>query len=62
LIWLYASKMPNPLIVFNSSQLMKGKWLFDTGEGLTCMSTQQQLMHLLIILDIWVQICWTLTL
>ena len=30
-----------PLIEINSSPVMKGKWLFDTGAGLTCMSLQQ---------------------
>ena len=30
-----------PLIEINSSPMMKGKWLFDTGAGLTCMSSQQ---------------------
>ena len=30
-----------PLIEINSSPVMKGKWLFDTGAGLTCMSSQQ---------------------
>jgi hypothetical protein len=30
-----------PLIQINSSPLMMGKWLFDTGAGLKYMSTQQ---------------------
>ena len=30
-----------PLIEINSSPVMKGKWLFDTGAGLICMSLQQ---------------------
>jgi hypothetical protein len=30
-----------PLIEINSSRLMMGKWLFDTGAGLACMFTQQ---------------------
>jgi hypothetical protein len=29
------------LIEINSSSMMKGKWLFDTGARLTCMSSQQ---------------------
>jgi hypothetical protein len=30
-----------PLIEINSSPMIKGKWLFDTAAGLTCMSSQQ---------------------
>ena len=30
-----------PLIEIKSSPMMVGKWLFDTGAGLTCMSSQQ---------------------
>jgi hypothetical protein len=30
-----------PIIKINSSSVMKGKWLFDKGARLTCMSTQQ---------------------
>jgi hypothetical protein len=30
-----------PLIKINSSPVMKDKWLFDTGAGLTCMSTHK---------------------
>jgi hypothetical protein len=30
-----------PLTEINSSPVMKGKWLFDTGAGLTCMFTHQ---------------------
>jgi hypothetical protein len=29
------------LILINSSPMMKSKWLFDIGDGLTCMSLQQ---------------------
>jgi hypothetical protein len=30
-----------PLIEIDSSPVIKGKWLFDTGPGLSCISTQQ---------------------
>jgi hypothetical protein len=30
-----------PLIEINSCPLLSGKWFFDTGAGLTCISTQQ---------------------
>ena len=30
-----------PLININSSPVMKGQWLVDTGAGITCMSQQQ---------------------
>jgi hypothetical protein len=30
-----------PLIKINSNPIMRGKWLFDTGAGHTCLSTKQ---------------------